>query len=150
MLVTANTKNNPHTTKPQPWYGIICPLVKYDVRKIPIGRVINCVAIKNVQLISVSPATRHSISSGKKGSSIISTKLYFPLLKNLVHFSQLSFPTMNTTIFFPKLLPMANATALPSSIPARLNSPAWKGPYIIVPATTKIGEGIGINVTCKN
>lgn len=90
------------------------------------------------------------MSSGNIGKSIITAKLYFALLKNLTHFSQLSSPTINTTNFLPNVWPSINATALPSKIPAKLNKAPCNGPNTIAPAIVKIVEGIGIKVTCKN
>lgn len=116
----------------------------------PIDLVIKFVTIKNVQVMSVSPATKHKISSGNIGKSIIITKLYFALLKNLTHFSRDSLPTINSTSFLPKVCPSKNATALPKSIPARLKSDPCNGPNTTAPAIVKIVEGIGMNVTCKN
>ena len=79
---------------------------------------------KKSQDISDMPATRQSTSSGKNGKNIIIKNEYFALLSDFLHFSQVSFPTIKTTNFFPKILPSKKAKKLPSKMPARLKSVA--------------------------
>ena len=108
----------PHTTKPQPEYGIIWPLPNIHINITPIGLVI-VVIIKNVENFIVDiPATKQRISSGNNGKRNAIDKKKTPRFASILeYFIALSYPTTQLTILKPKVLPIPYDIYEPSKIP---------------------------------
>ena len=125
--------------------------IEYDDAKIEIILVIIIITIKNCQLTVVIPATKQSISSGKKGNKNIQVKtnLSFPLIVFNPFFNSSS-PTNHFATLKPKSLPIKKARIEPKIIPIQLNIEPLSGPNNSTPAPTVIKAGIGRTTTCKN
>ena len=123
--------------------------IKHKQNKL-VGRVIKLVVKKNLKSIFITPANIQSMSSGKKGNSIIKKNIYLPCSSFDCSFKVLSFPIAQYKSLMPKVLPKKKAKILPKIIESVLSKKAINGPNKITPTIVVAKAGRGKIVTCKN
>ena len=123
------TNNVIHISIPQPLNGILNPVPRKDIIKIPTGFVHIVIKINLLNFIFVKPATIHKISSGKNGNrNAIARKNVAFLFNKFVYFVMFFSPNIHETNLIPNVLPIKNAILEPTTTPIVQNIKQSNGP----------------------
>ncbi len=125
----------------------------YEATSRPIGRVIIMVIRKNRHFISVNPAIKQIMSSGKKGRSIIIMNIScfdLEFVNGSRYFSVFSLPAILITRGLPNFLARAKPITAPSIIALDDMINALPNPNIVPPIKVVTLPGIGEMITWIN
>ena len=103
--------------------------IEYTVTNTAAARAHNIITTKYLVDIVDTPATKHKISSGKKGKMNIAVnkRLSFPLMR-FCQAERVSSPTIQDTALLPHFLPTPKAISEPKTLPIKLYIAARNAP----------------------